>query len=73
MYNLPVIMSPCELLLDQISGLKRLHSLDDMEIWNVFKLGVLGSVEILLGDQDAFLEQMLIDRNAMGFWHKHDC
>lgn len=66
-------MSPGELLLYQVARLERLHRLDDMEIWNVLELGMLGGVEVLLGDQDAFLEQMLVDGYAMGFWHKHDC
>lgn len=66
-------MSPGELFLDQVSGLERLHSLDDMEIWNVLKFGVSRGMEILLGNQDTFLEEVLVDRDAMSFWHKHDC
>lgn len=66
-------MSPCELFLHQVSRLERLHRLDDMKIWNVLEFGVSRGVEILLGHQDSLLEEVLVDRNAMSFWHKHDC
>lgn len=69
---LPVVVSPSKLLLHQVSRLERLHCFDDVKIRHVLQLGVLQSMEILLSDQDAFLEQMFVDRNAVSFRHKHD-
>lgn len=70
---LPVVVSPGELFLHQVLRLERLHRLDDMEIWNVLEFGMLCGVEVLHGDQDSFLEEMLVHGNSMSFWHIHDC
>lgn len=64
-------MSPSELFSDKPLRLKGLHCFDYMQVGNCFQFRVLGSVEILLGHHDTFLEKVLIDGDAVLLWHKH--
>jgi hypothetical protein len=45
----PIIMTPRELLLDQVTGSQRLHDHHNMEIRDSFQVGVLGGVSVLFG------------------------
>ena len=67
----PVVMSPCELLLDVVPGLEGLHCLDDMQVWDLLKLGMLGGVEIFLCHKYSLFKEVLVDCNSVSFWHKH--
>lgn len=47
-----------------------LHSLDYLKVRNIYFI-MLGSVEVLLGHQDALLEQVLIDQFTILFRNQH--
>ena len=47
-----------------------LHSLDDLKVRNIYFV-MLGSIEVLLGHQDALFEQVLIDQFAILFRNQH--
>lgn len=70
-FHSPVVVSPGELRTDQSFWLKRLHRLDDVQVWNIFELWMFWSIEILLCDHNTLLEEMLVDSYAMLLWHKH--
>lgn len=53
-----VVVLPRELGLDIAAGVERLASLDDKEVLGV-DIGVLGKVEVLLGDEDTLSEEVL--------------
>lgn len=71
LFHSPVVVSPGELWTDQSFRLKRLHRLDDVQVWNIFELWMSWSIEILLCDHNTLLEEMLVDSYAMLLWHKH--
>lgn len=64
-------MAPGELFLDEAARLQGLHGLDDVQVGNVLQLGVLGQIEVLLGDHDSLLEEELVDGDTMRLGHKH--
>jgi hypothetical protein len=53
-----VVVLPRELSLDIATGVERLARLDDEEVLGV-NVGVLGKVEVLLGDEDTLSEEVL--------------
>lgn len=57
--------------LQQLPACSYLASLDDLEVGEVLKLHVLGSVEVLLGHKHALLEELLVDSLAVGLGNKH--
>lgn len=63
-------MAPSEVLLDKLLGLEALHELDDLEIGHI-DLRVLGGIEILLGVQDALLEEILVNLHAVLLGYQH--
>lgn len=69
--EVPVEVPPGKLLLDVAARLERLHRLDDLQVDDGFEFGVFGRVVVLLGHHDAFLEQVLVDGDAVLFWHQH--
>lgn len=56
-----VVVLPRELGLDIAAGVERLQSLDDEEVLGV-DIGVLGEVEVLLRDEDALAEEVLVGK-----------
>lgn len=70
-FDSPVVVSPGELWTNQAFRLKRLHRLDNVQVWNIFELWMFWSIEILLCDHNTLLEEMLVDSYAMLLWHKH--
>jgi hypothetical protein len=67
----PVEVTPCELLLDESTGLEGLHKSDDHVVGGQFALRVLCQVSVLDGDHDAILEQLLVDFLSDLFWDQH--
>ena len=55
-----VVPLPRELGLDESLGSEGLHGLDDFEVSDGH-VGVLGSVEVLGGNEDTLLEEVLVD------------
>lgn len=55
-----VVVLPRELSLDIAAGVERLASLDDEQVLGV-DIGVLGKVEVLLGNEDTLSEEVLVD------------
>lgn len=53
-----VVVLPRELGLDIAARVERLHSLDNEQVLGV-DIGVLGKVEVLLGDEDTLTEEVL--------------
>lgn len=53
-----VVVLPRELSLDIAARVERLHSLDNEQVLGV-DIGVLGKVEVLLGDEDTLTEEVL--------------
>lgn len=53
-----VVVLPRELGLDVASGVEGLESLDNEQVLGV-DIGVLGKVEVLLGDEDTLSEEVL--------------
>ena len=49
---------------------QRLTSLDDKQVLDV-QILVFGSVEILLGDEDSLLEEVLVDGTPVGLGNDH--
>jgi hypothetical protein len=50
---------PAELGLDQSTRVHGLHGLDDLKVRNI-NVGVLWSIEVLLGDKAALLEKVFV-------------
>ena len=48
-----------------------LEGLDDVQVGDLLELGVAGSVEVLLGDHDAVLEQLHVHLLAAGLGDPH--
>ena len=48
-----------------------LEGLDDVQVGDLLELGVAGSVEVLLGDHDAVLEQLHVHLLAAGLGDQH--
>jgi hypothetical protein len=63
-------MPPCEVLLDVLLGLEALHELDDLQVGHI-DLGVLGGIEVLLGVQDALLEEILVNLHPVLLGNQH--
>jgi len=66
-----VVPLPAELGLEEAARGERLAGLDDVEVLGV-DFAVLGLVEVLLGDEDAFAEEVRVDRFAVGFGNQPD-
>lgn len=62
--QIPVVVAPGELLLDEVLRLQRLHRLDDVQVRDGFQLRVLRSIEVLLGYENSLLEEVLVDGDA---------
>jgi hypothetical protein len=56
-----VVPLPRELGLDVALRGERLHGLDDLKVGDGGEVGVGGAVELLGGDEDALLEELLVD------------
>merc|ERR1711862_819977 len=69
--QIPVVMSPGELLRNHSFRLERLASLDNVEIWDTFQFLMFGREMILLSDHDTFLEEVLVDGDSILFGHQH--
>ncbi len=63
-------MAPCEALLHVLLGLEALHKLDDLKVGHI-DLRVLGGIEILLGIQNALLEQILVNLHPILLGDQH--
>lgn len=50
--------------------LTNLNSLNNVQVRNI-QLGVLGSMEILLGYENSLPEEVLINFNTVLLWHQH--
>merc|ERR1711935_9347 len=59
--QVPVIVTPCELLLNISTRLQASQGLDHLEVGNGFELRMLRGVEILLSHHHTLLEEVLID------------
>jgi len=68
--QVPVIMTPRELLRYVTLRLERLKSLDNVQIRN-FDLWMFGSVEVFLRNKDSLLEQMFVNDHTGLLWHQH--
>lgn len=66
-------MSPRKLLLDVALRFERLQSLDDVKVGHGLEGRMLGRMSVLLGDHNAFLEQVFEDSNAILLGHQHVC
>lgn len=66
-----VVPLPRELGLDVSLGGKGLHGLDDLEVSDSGNLGVLREVEVLGGDQDTLLEEVLVDGTSVFLGNEH--
>ena len=73
MDHLPVVVGPGVTLSDQLTGLERLHELDHVQVGHRLNVGVLGGIVVLLGPQDALLEEVLVDGHAVLLGDKHIC
>lgn len=60
-----VVVLPRELSLDIAAGVERLASLDDEQVLGV-DIGVLGKVEVLLGNEDTLSEEVLAVLSVSG-------
>ena len=69
--EVPIVMSPCELFLDVASGFQGGQSLDDVQIRDLFKFWMLGSMVILFGHHYTFLEEVLVDSTLVLLGHQH--
>jgi len=69
--QVPVIMSPGELLGDHSLGFERLTRFDDVEVRDALQLLVLGREVILLGDNDALFEEVLENGDSVLLRHQH--
>jgi len=65
-----VVVLPRELGLDIAARVERLQSLDNEQVLGV-DIGVLGKVEVLLGDEDTLSEEVLVDLLAVGLGNQH--
>jgi len=65
-----VIVLPGELGLEVAAGSEGLACLDDKEVLDI-DVTVLGEVEVLLGDEHTFSEEVLVDRLAIGLGDEH--
>jgi hypothetical protein len=68
--QVPVVVPPGEALLDVFLGLEALHELDDLQVGHI-DLGVLGGIEVLLGVQDALLEEVLVNLHPILLGDQH--
>eukprot|EP00212_Chloropicon_laureae_P009263 CAMPEP_0197492798 /NCGR_PEP_ID=MMETSP1311-20131121/15151_1 /TAXON_ID=464262 /ORGANISM="Genus nov. species nov., Strain RCC856" /LENGTH=180 /DNA_ID=CAMNT_0043037905 /DNA_START=141 /DNA_END=683 /DNA_ORIENTATION=+ len=66
----PVVVSPGELLGDELLRLEALHELDDLEVGHVDH-GVLWKVEVLLSVQDSLAEEELVNLNPVLLRNQH--
>lgn len=69
--EVPVVVPPGELLLDEAARVQGLQRLDDVQIGDRLQLGVLLGVEVLLGHDYTLLEEVFVDGDTMGLWHEH--
>ena len=69
--QIPVKVSPCELFLNITAREERLTRLDDLQIGNIHELRVFRSIEVLLSDENSLLEEVTIDRLAVGLRNQH--
>lgn len=58
-----VVVLPHELGLDETLGVEGLHGLNDVEVLDVQVL--MDGLEVLLGDTDALVEQVLVDLSTL--------
>ena len=65
-----VVVLPREVGSEETPRGQRLASLDDEQVLDVEVL-VLGSVEVLLGDEDTLLEEVLVDDAPIGLGNDH--
>jgi len=65
-------MAPSVALGHILLGLQALHHLDHLEVGHAFNLRVIGEVEVLLGEQDALLEEVLVNLTAAFLGDQHD-
>jgi len=69
--QVPVVVSPGELLGDHTLGFQGLASLDDVKVGNALQLLMFGRKVILLGDHDSLLEEVLVNGDSVLFGHQH--
>src|SRR5512142_317843 len=69
--QVPVVMSPGELFLNQATGVEGLHCFDDMQVRNALELGVLRSMGIFFGYDNTLFEEVFVNSDTMSLWHKH--
>merc|ERR1719409_574337 len=69
--EVPVVVPPGELLLDELLGGEGLHQLDHLKVGDLLDLGVSGEVEVLLGVDDALTEEVLVHLLAVLLGNKH--
>ncbi len=48
-----------------------LHSLDDLKVGDTLYLVMFGRVEVFLGDQNALLEDSLVNEFSVLLWDQH--
>lgn len=65
-----VVVLPRELGLDVAAGVEGLKSLDNEQVLGV-DIGVLGKVEVLLGDEDTLSEEVLTELLVLGCFLVH--
>jgi len=66
-----VVECPGELRLDVALGRQRLHGLDNLEVGHG-KVLMFGEVVVLLRDENALLEEVLVDEAPIFFTDEHD-
>ena len=69
--EVPIVVSPCELFLNVASGFQGGQSLDDVQIRDLFKFWMLGSMVILFGHHYTLLEEVLVDSTLVLLGHQH--
>merc|ERR1719209_1272407 len=69
--EVPVVVTPCELLLHIATRLQAGQGLDHLQVGNGFELRMLGGVEILFGHHHTLLEEVLVDGYAILLGHQH--
>jgi len=69
--EIPVEVTPRELLLHVTPALQRLQRLNHVEVRDLLERRVFGCVEVLLGHHHALLEEVLVDRNPVLLGHQH--
>ena len=69
--HVPVVPHPREVLLYVAAGLERGHQLNNMKIGDLLDVVVGRLREILLGDDNALLEEVRVHGQAVLFGKKH--